>query len=72
MDVDLGRRLREAGVHDRARLPRLERRDLEYRAALRGEQRPILARIVDPLFDGITTGRHVWDLFLKDYKPAPW
>jgi NAD(P)-dependent dehydrogenase (short-subunit alcohol dehydrogenase family) len=30
------------------------------------------ARIVDPLFDGISTGRHVWGLFLKDYKPAPW
>jgi NAD(P)-dependent dehydrogenase (short-subunit alcohol dehydrogenase family) len=30
------------------------------------------ARIVDPLFDGIATGRHVWGLFLKDYKPAPW
>ncbi len=29
------------------------------------------ARIVDPLFDGISTGRHVWGLFLKDYKPAP-
>ncbi|MEO8701384.1 MAG: SDR family oxidoreductase [Kofleriaceae bacterium] len=30
------------------------------------------ARIVDPLFDGITTGEHLWGLFLKDYKPAPW
>ncbi len=30
------------------------------------------ARIVDPLFDGITTGQHLWGLFLKDYKPAPW
>jgi NAD(P)-dependent dehydrogenase (short-subunit alcohol dehydrogenase family) len=30
------------------------------------------ARIVDPVFDGITTGKHVWGLFLKDYKPAPW
>jgi len=30
------------------------------------------ARIVDPLFDGITTGKHLWGLFLKDYKPAPW
>lgn len=30
------------------------------------------ARIVDPVFDGINTGRHVWGLFLKDYKPAPW
>jgi NAD(P)-dependent dehydrogenase (short-subunit alcohol dehydrogenase family) len=30
------------------------------------------ARIVDPLFDGIASGRHVWGLFLKDYKPAPW
>ena len=30
------------------------------------------ARIVDPLFDGVNTGRHLWGLFLKDYKPAPW
>lgn len=30
------------------------------------------ARIVDPVFDGINTGRHVWGLFLKDYRPAPW
>ena len=30
------------------------------------------ARIVDPLFDGIATGKHFWGLFLKDYKPAPW
>src|SRR5690606_4390370 len=30
------------------------------------------ARIVDPIFDGINTGNHVWGLFLKDYKPAPW
>jgi len=30
------------------------------------------ARIVDPVFDGLTTGTHVWGLFLKDYKPAPW
>ncbi|HEU0031137.1 MAG TPA: SDR family NAD(P)-dependent oxidoreductase [Kofleriaceae bacterium] len=30
------------------------------------------ARIVDPVFDGINTGKHLWGLFLKDYKPAPW
>ena len=30
------------------------------------------ARIVDPVFDGIATGAHLWGLFLKDYKPAPW
>jgi NAD(P)-dependent dehydrogenase (short-subunit alcohol dehydrogenase family) len=30
------------------------------------------ARIVDPVFDGVTTGNHLWGLFLKDYKPAPW
>jgi len=30
------------------------------------------ARIVDPVFDGLNTGRHVWGLFIKDYKPAPW
>lgn len=30
------------------------------------------ARIVDPLFDGLNTGKHWWGMFLKDYKPAPW
>jgi NAD(P)-dependent dehydrogenase (short-subunit alcohol dehydrogenase family) len=30
------------------------------------------ARIVDPVFDGVTSGNHLWGLFLKDYKPAPW
>ncbi len=30
------------------------------------------ARIVDPVFDGIATGNHLWGVFLKDYKPAPW
>ena len=30
------------------------------------------ARILDPLFDGVNTGTHVWGLFLKDYKPVPW
>jgi NAD(P)-dependent dehydrogenase (short-subunit alcohol dehydrogenase family) len=30
------------------------------------------ARIVDPVLDGVTTGTHLWGLFLKDYKPAPW
>jgi NAD(P)-dependent dehydrogenase (short-subunit alcohol dehydrogenase family) len=30
------------------------------------------ARIVDPLFSGLLTGHHLWGLFLKDYRPAPW
>jgi NAD(P)-dependent dehydrogenase (short-subunit alcohol dehydrogenase family) len=30
------------------------------------------ARIVDPIFDGINTQRHVWGQFLKDYKPTAW
>jgi NAD(P)-dependent dehydrogenase (short-subunit alcohol dehydrogenase family) len=30
------------------------------------------ARIVDPIFDGVSTGNNLWGLFLKDYKPAPW
>ncbi|MCE9577276.1 MAG: SDR family oxidoreductase [Deltaproteobacteria bacterium] len=30
------------------------------------------ARILDPVFDGLNTGNHLWGLFLKDYKPAAW
>lgn len=30
------------------------------------------ARILDPLFDGINTGNHLFGKFLKDYKPIDW
>jgi NAD(P)-dependent dehydrogenase (short-subunit alcohol dehydrogenase family) len=30
------------------------------------------ARIVDPIFDGLNTGNHVWGQFLKDYRPTVW
>ena len=30
------------------------------------------ARIVDPIIDGINSGRHVWGQFLKDYEPTDW
>lgn len=30
------------------------------------------ARVIDPLFDGILTGQHVYGKFLKDYKPIDW
>ena len=30
------------------------------------------ARIVDPIFEGLRTGEHMWGQFLKDYRPAAW
>jgi NAD(P)-dependent dehydrogenase (short-subunit alcohol dehydrogenase family) len=30
------------------------------------------ARVLDPVFTGYSTGRHVWGLFLKDYRPVDW
>jgi NAD(P)-dependent dehydrogenase (short-subunit alcohol dehydrogenase family) len=30
------------------------------------------ARVLDPLFDGINSGKHMWGKFLKDYKPIDW
>ncbi|WP_010134703.1 SDR family NAD(P)-dependent oxidoreductase [Ochrovirga pacifica] len=30
------------------------------------------ARVIDPLFDGINTGKHWCGKFLKDYKPIDW
>jgi NAD(P)-dependent dehydrogenase (short-subunit alcohol dehydrogenase family) len=30
------------------------------------------ARIVDPIFAGITTGTHTWGAFLKDYQAVDW
>ena len=30
------------------------------------------ARLLDPVFDGILTGKQVWGKFLKDYKPTEW
>ncbi len=30
------------------------------------------ARIVDPIFTGMRTGKHMWGAFLKDYQPTDW
>lgn len=30
------------------------------------------ARVCDPFFSGLLTGRHVWGKFLKDYEPCAW
>lgn len=30
------------------------------------------ARIVDPIFSGLSSGQHASGVFFKDYQPAPW
>ncbi|MBI3544538.1 MAG: SDR family NAD(P)-dependent oxidoreductase [Deltaproteobacteria bacterium] len=30
------------------------------------------ARVCDPFFSGLLTGKHVWGKFLKDYAPSDW
>ena len=30
------------------------------------------ARVVDPIFSGLLTGKHSWGNFLKDYFPTEW
>jgi hypothetical protein len=30
------------------------------------------ARILAPIFEGFTTGKHPAGVFFKDYEPAPW
>ncbi len=30
------------------------------------------ARCLDPIFDGLITGEHVWGKFLKNYKECSW
>lgn len=30
------------------------------------------ARIIDPIFDGLSRGTHVWGQFLKNYEPTDW
>jgi hypothetical protein len=30
------------------------------------------ARVCDPIFSGLLTGKHAWGCFLKDYYPTEW
>jgi NAD(P)-dependent dehydrogenase (short-subunit alcohol dehydrogenase family) len=30
------------------------------------------ARVLDPVFAGHASGKHLWGRFLKDYRDAPW
>jgi NAD(P)-dependent dehydrogenase (short-subunit alcohol dehydrogenase family) len=59
-------------VTDEDALPIAERKTLET-----GFHPPLdivdgAARIVDPIFDGLNTGRHACGQFLKDYRPVSW
>ena len=31
-----------------------------------------VARIVDPIIDGFSSGEHVWGQLLNDYRPTDW
>jgi NAD(P)-dependent dehydrogenase (short-subunit alcohol dehydrogenase family) len=49
-----------------------ERKVLEHRFSPPLDIVDGAARIVDPIFAGLSSGQHACGVFFKDYQPAPW
>jgi NAD(P)-dependent dehydrogenase (short-subunit alcohol dehydrogenase family) len=49
-----------------------ERKVLEHRFSPPLDIVDGAARIVDPIFSGLSSGQHACGVFFKDYQPAPW
>lgn len=55
---------------DPAEIAKRKKEELQFHTPL--DQIDAAARICDPIFDGLLTGKHTWGKFLKDYQVANW